>query len=120
MALVTKNALLHGRRAALATAIGVNLGIALWSVAAALGVAAVLRASAAAFDVLRLAGTVYLVWLGARALVASFRRESSAPEHTQRRVKERGALEVRHAFRQGLISNLLNPKIVVFFTSLLP
>jgi threonine/homoserine/homoserine lactone efflux protein len=48
MALVTKNALVHGRRAALATAFGVNVGIALWTLAAALGVAAVVRASAEA------------------------------------------------------------------------
>ena len=106
MALVTKNALLHGRRAALATAFGVNVGIALWTLAAALGVAAVVRASAEAFDVVKFAGALYLVYLGIQML----------------RRRERGAV-ARHRmspFRQGLISNALNPKIAVVFTSLLP
>jgi len=106
MALVTKNALLHGRRAALATALGVNVGIALWTLAAALGVAAIVRASAAAFDVVKFAGALYLVYLGIQALR---RREGAAV--TRRRMSP---------FRQGLISNALNPKIAVFFTSLLP
>lgn len=106
MALVTKNALVHGRRAALATAFGVNVGIALWTLAAALGVAAVVRASAAAFDVVKLAGALYLVYLGIQSLR---RRERAAV--ARRRVSP---------FRQGLISNALNPKIAVFFTSLLP
>ena len=106
MALVTKNALLHGRRAARATALGINLGILLWTLAAALGLAAVVAASAAAFTAIKLAGALYLVYLGLRALLGS-----------------RGAVVTAargSAFRQGLVSNLLNPKIAVFFTSLLP
>jgi threonine/homoserine/homoserine lactone efflux protein len=106
MALVTKNALLHGRRAALGTALGVNVGIALWTLAAALGVAALVRASAEAFDVVKLAGAVYLVYLGLQALR---RRERAAVPGSR-----------TSPFRQGLISNALNPKIAVFFTSLLP
>ena len=57
---VTKNALLHGRRAALGTSLGVNTGLLIWTVAAALGVAAVVRESAVAFTVLKLVGAVYL------------------------------------------------------------
>jgi threonine/homoserine/homoserine lactone efflux protein len=106
MALVTKNALLHGRAAARATALGVNLGILLWTLAAALGLAAVIAASAAAFTAIKLAGALYLVYLGVRALLGSYERVA---------VVARGS-----AFRQGLASNLLNPKIAVFFTSLLP
>jgi len=106
MALVTKNALLHGRRAALATAFGVNVGIALWTLAAALGVAAVVRASAEAFDVVKFAGALYLVYLGVQAL--------------RRRERMAVARQRVSPFWQGLISNALNPKIAVFFTSLLP
>jgi threonine/homoserine/homoserine lactone efflux protein len=106
MALATKNALLHGRAAARATALGVNLGIFLWTLAAALGLAAVIAASAAAFTAIKLAGALYLVYLGVRALLGS---------HERAAVVARGS-----AFRQGLASNLLNPKIAVFFTSLLP
>ena len=106
MALVTKNALVHGRRAALATAFGVNVGIALWTLAAALGVAAVVRASAEAFDVVKFAGALYLVYLGIQSL--------------RRRERAVAARRRTSPFRQGLISNALNPKIAVFFTSLLP
>jgi threonine/homoserine/homoserine lactone efflux protein len=106
MALVTKNALLHGRAAARATALGVNLGILIWTLAAAFGLAAVIAASAVAFTAIKLAGALYLVYLGLRALLGS--REPVA-------LPARGS-----AFRQGLASNLLNPKIAVFFTSLLP
>src|SRR5262245_17520320 len=106
MALVTKNALLHGRGAARATALGVNLGIFIWTLAAALGLAAVIAASAVAFTAIKLVGALYLVYLGLRALLGS---------------AEPTALPARgSAFRQGLASNLLNPKIAVFFTSLLP
>jgi threonine/homoserine/homoserine lactone efflux protein len=106
MALVTKNALLHGRRAARATALGVNAGIFIWTVAAALGLAAVIAASSAAFTAIKLLGALYLVYLGLRAVLGS-------AEPTT--IPARG-----NAFRQGLASNLLNPKIAVFFTSLLP
>src|SRR6478609_1331188 len=106
MALVTKNALLHGRAAARATALGVNLGIFIWTLAAALGLAAVIAASAVAFTAIKLLGALYLVYLGLRALLG--RGEPVA-------IPARGS-----AFRQGLASNLLNPKIAVFFTSLLP
>lgn len=106
MALVTKNALLHGRAAARSTALGVNVGIFIWTLAAALGLAAVIAASAAAFTAIKLVGALYLVYLGVRALLGSAERPTIAA---------RGS-----AFRQGLASNLLNPKIAVFFTSLLP
>ncbi len=64
MALVTKNAVLHGRRAALETALGVNADLIVWTVASALGVAALVRASAVAFTVLKVLGAAYLIWLG--------------------------------------------------------
>jgi threonine/homoserine/homoserine lactone efflux protein len=115
MALVTKNALLHGRTAALASAAGVNVGIALWTVAAALGVAAVVQASATAFAVVKFAGALYLVYLGVHALRTG-RRGRAAGEGPFPTVP----LAPRAAFRQGLVSNALNPKIAVFFTSLLP
>jgi threonine/homoserine/homoserine lactone efflux protein len=117
MALVTKNAFSRGRAAAFATALGVNAGIVVWTFASALGVAAVVRASAAAFAVLKLAGAAYLVWLGVQALWRA-RRAGGVPSD-----EGRSATFERHVwayFRQGLVSNLLNPKIAVFFTSLLP
>jgi threonine/homoserine/homoserine lactone efflux protein len=113
MALVTKNALLHGRVAGQAAALGINVGIFFWTIAAALGLAAVIAASAAAFTAIKLAGALYLLYLGMRALLAS--RRAAAGSSAAARAVSTGA-----AFRQGVVSNLLNPKIAVFFTSLLP
>jgi len=115
MALVTKNALIHGRRPALATALGVNLGIAFWATTAALGLGAVIAASAPAFAAVKLAGAVYLVYLGVKTL-----RAARAADETSADTSERAPLRDAVAFRQGVLSNLLNPKIAVFFTSLLP
>jgi threonine/homoserine/homoserine lactone efflux protein len=106
MALVTRNALLQGRASARATALGVNLGIFLWTLSAAAGLAAVIAASAALFTAIKLGGAAYLVYLGVRTLLGS---------HDKAPLVRRGSF-----FRQGLASNLLNPKIAVFFTSLLP
>lgn len=114
-AIVTKNALLHGRRAALGTALGVNLGLVVWTIAAALGLAAVVRASDVAFTALKLAGAVYLTWLGIQALRAARRHSASAVNGGAHR-----HLGGFGAFRQGVTSDLSNPKIAVLFTSLLP
>jgi threonine/homoserine/homoserine lactone efflux protein len=115
-AIVTKNALLHGRRAALGTAFGVETGLAVWTVASALGVASIVRASDTAFTVLKLIGAAYLVWLGIQALLAARRGGSHADTDSASRV----AIGGRGGFRQGLISDLANPKIGAFFTGLLP
>lgn len=117
MALVTRNALLHGRRAALLTALGINAGLMGWTIAAAFGIAAVLRSSAAAFDTLRLLGAAYLVFLGIQALVASASRHPVTPLSMS---MPHQSLADGAAVRQGLLSNLLNPKIAVFFTGFLP
>jgi RhtB (resistance to homoserine/threonine) family protein len=114
-ALVTRNALLHGRAAAVATAVGVNVGIAFWTVAASIGLAAVVAASAEAFTAIKLAGALYLVYLGVQAI-----RTSRRTRHERAELEPRAPIGRRVAFRQGLVSNLLNPKIAVFFTSLLP
>lgn len=115
-AVVTKNALVHGREAALGTAIGVNIGLAVWTLATALGVAAILRSSATVYDALRLVGALYLIWIGARTLWESRRRRGAAEaDGTSART-----IDGRGGFRQGVISNLANPKVGIFFTSLLP
>ncbi len=68
MALVTRNALMYGRRSAVVTALGINAGILFWVMAAALGLAAVVSTSATAFAAIKLAGAAYLVYLGIQAL----------------------------------------------------
>jgi threonine/homoserine/homoserine lactone efflux protein len=118
MALVTRNALMYGRRAAVMTAFGINVGILFWVMAAALGLAAVVSTSATAFAAIKLAGAAYLVYLGLQALRSAGKdRQENQPENQP---MARSAPSSRLAFRQGLVSNILNPKIAVFFTSLLP
>jgi RhtB (resistance to homoserine/threonine) family protein len=116
-AMVTKNAVLHGRDAALGTALGVNAGLLIWTIAAAVGLAAVVRESAVAFAILKLVGAAYLIWLGVQALRAARRHPALDPVSALPPTRRVGALL---GFRQGLMSNLANPKIAVFFTSLLP
>lgn len=115
-ALVTKNAVLHGRRAALGTALGVNAGLAVWTLACALGVASLIEASDTAFTALKLIGAAYLIWLGVQALRAAHRGGSHATAERSQRASFTG----RGGFRQGLVSDLANPKIAAFFTSVLP
>ena len=115
-AVVTKNVLVHGRRAALGASLGVSAGLAVWTVAAAVGVASVLRASAVAFTVLKLVGALYLIWLGLQALRAA----RLAARHEGSFLDARPVLGAVGGFRQGFFSDLANPKIGVFFTSLLP
>jgi threonine/homoserine/homoserine lactone efflux protein len=114
-ALTIRNTLLGDRRSGIFTAIGVSVGQACWTLAASLGVAALLRASEPAFLALRLAGAVYLVFLGLQALAGAFRpgRSPLAPGGGS-------GLGPATALRQGIVSNLGNPKMAVFFTSLLP
>ncbi|MBV9466988.1 MAG: LysE family translocator [Solirubrobacterales bacterium] len=116
-AVVTKNVLVHGRRAALGTSLGVGAGLSVWTLAAAVGVASLLRASAVAFTVLKLVGALYLIWLGLQALRAA--RHVGVPTHPSGPA-DRPALGALGGFRQGFLSDLANPKIGVFFTSLLP
>jgi threonine/homoserine/homoserine lactone efflux protein len=110
-ALTIRNTLLGGRAAGLRTALGVSAGQATWTIATGIGVGALLVASEPAFLALRIAGGAYLVLLGAQALWAAAR-----PRPTRALAPRRPG----HAFRQGLLSNLGNPKMLVFFTSLLP
>jgi len=110
-ALTIRNTLLGDRRAGVGTAFGVVSGQLAWALATSAGLAALLLASAPLFAAIRLAGAAYLVVLGAQALVAAVR----ARAHEDRLPRRRSS-----AVRQGLLSNLGNPKMAVFFTSLLP
>jgi len=112
-ALTVRMALSGGRRDGMATAAGVAIGQGAWTVATAAGLASLLVASQTAFAALRIAGAVVIVVLGVQALLAALGRRDADTKH--------GATTGQlHGFRQGLVSNLANPKMAVFFTSLLP
>jgi threonine/homoserine/homoserine lactone efflux protein len=116
-ALTIRNTLLGGRDAGVLTAFGVVTGQATWAVATSAGVAALLLASEPAFMAVRIAGAAYLVYLGVQTLVAAVRpgRRPGALEPVAA-----SSLPPRVAVRQGLVSNLGNPKMAAFFPSLLP
>jgi len=113
-ALTIRNTLAGARRGGVATAAGVSAGQAVWTIATSVGLAAVVAASEPVFRAVKLAGAVYLVVLGVQSLRDALRRRTPASEPAEPRV------EPTQAFRQGLLSNLGNPKMAVFFTSLLP
>jgi threonine/homoserine/homoserine lactone efflux protein len=115
-ALTIRSTLLGGRRAGVLTALGASTGQAVWTLAASAGITALLLASEPAFLAVKLAGAVYLVFLGGQMLVRALRR-SGAPAHV---VRASTSLTPATAYRQGVVSNLGNPKMAVFFTSLLP
>jgi threonine/homoserine/homoserine lactone efflux protein len=115
-AMTIRGTLLGGRRAGVMTACGVVSGQACWTVAASAGITALLVASEPAFLALKFAGAAYLVYLGGQALLAAL-RGTPAPEIDANGPRR---LDGRTAYRQGLISDLGNPKIAAFFTSLLP
>ncbi len=114
MAVVTKNALAHGRRGVVLTTSGIALALLIWAGATALGLSALLRASASLLLVLKLAGAAYLAYLGIRTLIESRARPpdllASAPP----------AAPAHAVFRQGFLSAISNPKLGVFFVTFLP
>ena len=115
-ALTIRSTLLGGRRAGVLTAVGVSTGQAVWTLAASAGITALLLASEPAFLAVKLAGSVYLVFLGGQMLVRALRR-AGVPADV---VPAFAGLTPATAYRQGVVSNLGNPKMAVFFTSLLP
>jgi threonine/homoserine/homoserine lactone efflux protein len=124
-ALTIRNTLLGGRASGIATAAGVSTGQLTWTVATSVGLAAVLTASEPIFTALKLVGAVYLVYLGLQALRgAIFRRHPTCSSLPRRvplpRLPGRVRVGAGSPYRQGLLSNLGNPKMVVFFSSLLP
>lgn len=117
MLLVVRNGLSGGTRAAWLTGLGCCAGISAHATAAVLGLSAVLAASATAYTVVKVAGAAYLAYLGVRMLLAAWR---PGPDPAAATTAAGPVLTGRAAFRQGLLTNLLNPKIALLFLTLLP
>jgi threonine/homoserine/homoserine lactone efflux protein len=112
MAMVTRVAVTRGFRPASRTAFGIASGCLVWALLSAAGLAALIAASATAFNVLKLVGAAYLAFLGIQTLLTSLRRGEPVAAPVQRAVGS--------PYRMGLFTNLLNPKLAVFYTSFLP
>jgi threonine/homoserine/homoserine lactone efflux protein len=117
-ALTIRNTLAGDRVGGVFTAVGVSTGQATWALATSLGIGALLLASEPVFTAIEVIGSVYLALLGARAIYDALRSPRQyAPAAT---ADTSGRLAPLTACRQGLLSNLSNPKMALFFTSLLP
>ncbi|MFG1793721.1 LysE family translocator [Nocardia sp. NPDC049149] len=112
--LMLRHAVLGGWRAGLLALLGINVGCVVWGSASIAGLTAVLTASHLAYEIVRIAGAAYLIWLGGSALWKSLQRKRSDELPTGVEPQSRSA------FRAGLVTNLLNPKVGVFYMSLLP
>ena len=111
MIYVITRGMAHGRRAGILSAIGVVCGILVHTTAAAFGLTLILQTSAFAFLFVKFIGAVYLLYLGIKA----WRDKSTFHLHTSAPIAKSGAL-----FWQGVLSNVLNPKIAIFFLAFLP
>jgi RhtB (resistance to homoserine/threonine) family protein len=110
-ALVTRNVLALGRRRAMLTILGINAGCVIHATASALGLSAILATSAMAFNVVKTVGAAYLVWIGIQSI-----REASQPAATNAAKQGRAG----GPFLQGFLTNILNPKVAVFYLTFLP
>jgi threonine/homoserine/homoserine lactone efflux protein len=117
-ALVVRNTLVGGRRRGVFTTFGIVGGQAIWVFATSIGIVALLVASEPVFHAVRLGGAAYLIYLGARSLYDAAR--SGRWRDAAKDMPPAQRLSSRSAFMQGLASNLSNPKMAAFFTSLLP
>jgi threonine/homoserine/homoserine lactone efflux protein len=117
-ALVVRSTLRAGRSAGIDAALGICSGLVVWGFATALGITVLLRASETAYDVLRAAGALWLVVLGVRTLLDT-RRDAHAGEEIHEAAEVAARSRVA-SYRTGLASNLLNPKVGVFYLTLLP
>jgi threonine/homoserine/homoserine lactone efflux protein len=117
-ALVTRNVITRGRAAAFFTTLGICLGCLTYATLSALGLAAVLNRSAALFDAVKLAGAVYLIYIGGVSLWSGLRgRNSGATAAPPQAIASQRRLR---SFAEGLFTNLLNPKVALFYLTFLP
>lgn len=115
MALVTKNVLAVGRRRTMGTILGISCGCVLHATASALGLSAILATSATAFNVLKTVGAVYLVWIGVQSI-----RGAGTPAAPAGPVAPQPRARLTSPFLQGFLTNILNPKVAVFYLTFLP
>lgn len=114
-ALVTKNSILHSRRAGLFTSLGIGSAILVHITYCVLGLAVIISQSLLLFSVIKYIGAIYLIYLGITAILT---KHTSADETKTHRPLQKSKISDSIAFRQGFLCNLLNPKATLFFLAL--
>ena len=114
---IVTNSLRAGAKAGVVAALGINAGCFVHIVAAALGVSALLAASATAFTVLKWAGAIYLMWIGAKLLLA---KTPQATQDLAAIARSQPPLPLTSVFLGGFWTNVLNPKVAIFFLAFVP
>ena len=114
-ALVTRNALALGLRGARWTIVGICTGCLIHATASALGLSAILATSARAYEIVKYVGAAYLVWIGVQG-IRNARGDGGADPSTALGMTANGA----HPFTQGFLTNILNPKVALFYLTFLP
>ncbi len=117
-AMVLRAATVDGRRSAIAASLGIVLGCLVWGGAVSLGLGALLRASEMAYTIVKFAGAAYLIWLGVRLVMRP--RMAIEAEAGANADETAAGGNASAAFWRGLLTNLLNPKIGVFYITFLP
>jgi threonine/homoserine/homoserine lactone efflux protein len=112
---VVANGMRHKAKGAIASALGIGAGSFLHAVLAAVGVSAVIAASPVAFETMKIAGALYLAWLGVQAIRSFLRNDGSAA--LAQKIQD---VSVWRVFLRGFLTNILNPKVIVFYLALLP
>jgi RhtB (resistance to homoserine/threonine) family protein len=113
-ALITKRTISDGRKDGFKMALGITAGSLVHTLAVAFGLSAILMQSAIAFEIVKYVGAIYLIYLG----VSSFITRKNKQTHNNEQHNE--VSRSKSAFKQGLISNVLNPKVAMFFITFLP
>ncbi len=124
--LSVKTAMSYGRRPAIFTAIGLAIGVGFHVVIALTGMSLILSKSVIAYNIIKYAGAAYLIYIGINSLIKSYRafkekkdEQSSKALFVEGDIHSRQEISISKAFVQGLVTNVLNPKALVFFTAVL-
>jgi RhtB (resistance to homoserine/threonine) family protein len=113
-ALITKRTISTGKKTGFQMALGISTGCLIHTFAAAFGLSAILMQSAIAFEIVKYAGAIYLIYLGLSSFWSNKKKQSDHFEDNTQ-VQKRNS-----SFKQGLLSNVLNPKVAMFFLTFLP
>jgi threonine/homoserine/homoserine lactone efflux protein len=119
-ALVTRNALAGGMRAARWTILGICTGCLIHATASALGLSAILATSARAYEIVKYVGAVYLVWIGVQGIRHARNDRSADPSTALGMTAAESKSRSGHPFTQGFLTNILNPKVALFYLTFLP